>query len=512
MTPEQGPTTGSLTIEEEFSPRAIEAFMANYRDSQQAFLELIDNAVDNRIEGHKLVVRVRVAKNELSIHNQGGSGLDLEGLRNFFKWGYSEKVAGIGFYGVGGKGAMGYLGRSMEVMCSAKGSEEEFRVFDPNWETRDEDEKKSFEADLRSAHTQDGYFRARVTNLKKEVNAQALTAKLADIYRPLLLTNQVEIKVNGKAIEPLEIKYSDDPKLRPEELMVQTRFGDSFDLKVGVMAEGQKVKPGIRCYYRGRLIEDEQFFGHPTPAQLPQASRLIGEAHLDFMPVTPNKATFIHSSAQWTHTSKRIHDVLEPWVQKLTSLIREQKTPVEGYERELAKRAKRILEHVFAESGLITKAMLPGESEGRRPSRSGGEPRVKTGRISTSEGPKEGQTAPLLDATVGKMKRWGAMHDFDIAPMGREGRRSEIVNESGRLILKVNTEHPLYQAEKKAGEEALGLYQAETAILKIAELATQGKSIEEYVELVNNLSRECGAVYYARMTQKEPRRARRRQG
>lgn len=483
--------------------------MANYRDSQLAFLELIDNAIDNRIVGSTspLAVRVRVSKDELSIHNQGGEGLDLQGLDNFFNWGHSEKTERIGIWGVGGKGAAGYLGQSLELVCSAKGSQTEYRIVDPNWTRRVDGEIKQFKPEVKRSHSEDGYFRIRITNLTKEVNKAALTTKLGDIYRPLLLTNKIKIKVNGVDVEPLEIRYvENDQKLKPDNLVVQTRFGDHFDLKVGVMEEGQSLKPGIRCYYHGRLIEAEHFFGHPTPAQIPQAARLIGEADLDFVPVTPNKSNFIHSSPQWIHASKRMHEVLSPWSDKLQSIEIQRKTPVEGYERELAKKAKRILEHVLATTGIITKTMLPGESAGRRPQSPSENPRVKTGRTSTSKGPKEGQTAPVLDATIGEMKRWGAMHDIDIAPMGNNGRRSEVIDEKGRKILKINSDHPLYQAEKKAGDDALGLYQTETAILKIAELATQGKSIEDYSELVDNLSRECGAVYNARMTQREARR------
>ncbi len=502
-----------LIIEEKFSPGAIEALMANYRDAQLAFLELIDNAIDNRIEGsaNPLQVRVRVSRDELSVHNQGGEGLDLSGLTDFFNWGHSEKSGRIGIWGVGGKGAAGYLGQSLELVCSAKASQQEYKVADPNWTRRVEGETKRLTPEVKKAHTEDGYFRIRITNLTKEVNAAALTTKLGDIYRPLLLTNRVKIKVNGKDVEPLQIRYvENDPKLKPDNLLVQTRFGDHFELKVGIMEEGQILKPGIRCYYHGRLIEAEHFFGHPTPAQMPEAARLIGEVDFDFVPVTPNKSSFIHSSPQWIHASKRMQEVLTPWNDKLQGIKIDHRTPVENYEKELARKAKRVLEHVLATTGIITKTMLPGESEGRRPPGPSGKPKVKTGRTSSSRGPQEGQTAPVLDATIGEMKRWGALHEIDVAPMGNNGRRSEAIDEKGRKILKINSDHPLYQAEKKAGDDALGLYQTETAILKIAELATQGKSIEEYIELVDNLSRECGAVYNARLAQRDRKNGRRK--
>lgn len=507
MTPEKLTPSSSIEIEEEFSSRAVEAFMSNYRDAQQAFLELIDNAIDNRIDGRPLVVRVRASHEELVIHNQGGYGLDIDGLRNFFKWGHSDKISSIGLYGVGGKGAMGFLGRSMEVVCSANGSGTEYKVSDPSWETRQEGETKKFTPEVKKSHTEEGYFRVKVTNLKKEVNAHSLAIKLGDIYRPLLLRGQVKIILNQKEIKPAEIKYvEDDVLIKPSNLLVETRFGESFDVKVGVLEKGQKVKPGIRCYYRGRLIEDEQFFGHPTPALMPQASRLIGEANIDFAPVTPNKSSFIHGSAQWEHVSSRMNEVLKPWIAVLANIKAEESTRIENYERERANKAKRVMEHIFATTGLVVKLDMPGEAKGHRAPG----PKVKGITVPTkpsgSSGPKEGQTAPVLDANVSTMKRWGALHKWEIGSMGSDGRRSEIIDVNGQKILKINSEHPLYQVEKQLGELNLELYMAETAILKVSEEACHGQSIEDYSNLVNNLSREVGEVYRARVMQREARK------
>lgn len=493
-------------IKEEVTTRTIEALMSNYRDAQQAFLELIDNAVDNRELNLPLKVQIRITKDELSVRNEGGMGLDFAGLSNFFKWGHSEKSGRIGQFGVGGKAAMGYLGRSMEVVCSSKDSDTEYRVSDNEWQIREEGKWKEYEAEERRATTKDGYFRVRVSNLKREVSPVALTTKLADIYRPLLLTNSVMISVNGKKIEPLEIKYfTSDPNLAPVVLKLGTRFGQNIEMMVGVLEEGQRVKPGIRCYYHGRLIEDEQFFNHPTPALMPQASRLIGEAHLDFVPVTANKSGFNHGSPLWEHSSRIIHTALNPWMEKLATLKTEYTTPVENFEKELAKSAKRVLEHVFATTGLVTKPQLPGESWGRRPGVRREEPTEKPEKSGhAGPGPREGRTAPTLDATIGKMKRWGALFSWEVLSMGEGSKRSDVVDEDGRKVLKINSDHPWYQAEKKAGEAALELYMAETAILKIAEIISFGKSVEEYLDLVHNLQKECGAIYRSRIKEEKP--------
>lgn len=492
---------GPRTIKEGFSPRAVEAFMANYRDPQLAFLDLVDNAIDNRIEGEPLVVRVTIASNQLSISNQGGEGLNFEGLQNYFLWGHSDKIGKIGQFGVGGKSAMGFLARSIELTCSPIGSDEEYTVVDPDWENRDEG-LREYEVPEKKAATKDGYFRLRLTNLKKDINSTSIIARLGDIYRPLLLDSSIKITVNNRQVQPLEIKYLEsDQTFKPQGYNVHTRLGDKFLMKVGILEEGQRVKPGIRCYYHGRLIEEEQFFGHPTPAIMPQSSRLIGEAHLDFVPVTPNKSNFIRGSVEWESASVQIKHVLEPWIQKLAKLRIEQSSPVEGYEKELAKKAKRIMEHVLAVTGLVSKGELPGESFGRLPPSPREDPRQITRKKRIQKKTREGQTAPLIQATVGEtVKRWGAMFNWDVISMGTYDKRGEIIEEDGKTVLKINSDYPLYQAAKKAGEAALEIYMAESAAMKICEMVTRGKSIEEYVELLNQMLSSCGEMYKSRIS------------
>ena len=68
----------------------------------------------------------------------------------------------------------------------------------------------------------------------------------------------------------------------------------------------------------------------------------------------------------------------------------------------------------------------------------------------------------------------------------------------------------MYQAAKKAGNEALEIYMAETGIMRIAELVSKGQSIEEYVNLVNSLLGECGAIYQIRIHGRAPQKRRAR--
>src|SRR3989344_3588802 len=497
MSLERRSSQGQKIIKERIDPRAIDALMSTYRDAQVAVLDLVDNAVDNRIEGKPLSVRVRIQKDELSIINQGGYGLDFEGLNNYFVWGHSDKTEGkIGKFGVGGKAAMGFLGRGMEITCSAANSNTEYKVSDTTWETR-QGELKQYTPEEKTAFSEDGYFKVRITNLKKDISARALIAKLAETYRPLILSGDIKISVNGIEVEPAEIKYIEEEGISPIGEKLQTRFGDWLVLRAGILAEGQKVKPGIRCYYNGRLIEEEEFFGHRTPAQMSSSSRLFGEADLDFVPVTTNKSDFDKSSVQWEMASRAIHNKLTPIVERLATM-RSESTKIERWEQDLAKEAKKILDSVLAETQAIVKPDLRGKGSASGREKPTGEiitDHPKTGKTHKST---EGETAPKLTAE-GKTKRWGSADDYEIVSMGVTDKRAEYVEERGKLILKINAEHPLYQTAKKLGDDAIRVYNTETATIYAARKSINEGSVHDYFALVDTLLERCGRILQNRV-------------
>jgi len=92
--------------------------------------------------------------------------------------------------------------------------------------------------------------------------------------------------------------------------------------------------------------------------------------------------------------------------------------------------------------------------------------------------------------------------------MGAIDKRADVVQETGRQVLKINSDYPLYQAAKRIGDDALELYVNESAALKICEMVTKGKSIEDYVELVNQVLARCGEVYRGRIRESRAVRSR----
>ncbi|MDO8619034.1 MAG: ATP-binding protein [Candidatus Daviesbacteria bacterium] len=485
--PEEGPRGGSrrvlreFIVTEEASLRMGESAMSNYRDANLALMDLVDNAVDNRIAGEPLRVYIRTnLKDQIIIRNEGGAGLDLEGFQGFLRWGISSKGKDdIGQYGVGGKAAMGFLGKSIEVSASAKGSDVEYFLSDPHWGEKQEVSKVDHIAQERPAEKPEGYFSVKITNLnldindrKTTINTDTVAARLGNTYKPLLDSGAVKIYVNGHEVTAPEIKYLEsDPNFKSESKNLETGFGNFINITVGVLAEGQKVKPGIRCYYRGRLIEEGEFFDMPTSAKVRQASRLFGEAHLDDLAVTMNKSDFNKTDARWIDAATVIRQqVLEGWYKKLEQLSIENTFKLESWEKDIARDAKRVLDHILSldPNGDFTKKTLPGGSSGRLPATPNNTPASPaTGRTRNVQS-IEGATAPNIRATKApSVPRWGAFHEWEPVSMGNPNIRSEVVTEDGKEIVKINIDFALYQAAKKAGKPALLLYQGATAISEI---------------------------------------------
>lgn len=502
---------GSLILTEEALLSVGMSLMRNYQNPGQAIRELIDNGVDNRITGKPLAISVAISKNLIRVGNRGGDGLGEEGLANFLKWGLpSASENRIGQYGVGGKAAMGFLGGSIGIRCSLDGSNIEYRFLDPKWEEK-VGEKKEHLVPKSETNIKDGYFVVTIEDLKhKNINVEQLVAQLGNTYKPLLESQEIIISVsNGsirdRKVEPLKIPYRNDlDNFKPEVKILESAYGMRIPVMVGILEEEQAKKPGIlkpggRLYYRGTLIEDGLVLGKPELTTIPQISRLIWEAHLNDLKVTTNKQAYIKDEL-WDDATARLEHFLKPWLEKLPGLPIENSTQVEQKEKELARKVKRDLEHVLSKTGLITKAMISGESAYRLSSTPGvgipGETEDKTSGTKPRKA-NEGQTPPDANANIGsKYKRWGVLHDFDVVPFGTDQKAAEVIIHEGKNLLRINSDYPGYVVRKEyAGDLALKQYIADLAIIEVARIIRKWDSTDEYLEFVYQFQKDVADYY-----------------
>ena len=123
-----------LILTEVFDPGIKHALFSNFSKYTEAILELVDNSVSNRIEGNTLMVLIGVSPKLICITDLGGRGMGVKELYEFLKWGKikTRNPYDIGAYSQGGKSAMGYLGNSMTISTSPKGSQKQYIIEDNN--------------------------------------------------------------------------------------------------------------------------------------------------------------------------------------------------------------------------------------------------------------------------------------------------------------------------------------------------------------------------------------------
>lgn len=192
-------------MRERIDPRLTASLFANYRSSTDALLELLDNAIDSRIGGRCLEVELTLRTGSIGLTVTGGRGMGPREIeQHYLRWGASPRRAGesIGRYGQGGKAAIGHLGNRFEILASRAGDERAHLFSDPRYRDRTHlrtyelhDRAKPVAADL-------GYVHLSVGEVDRKLDPLRVRLRLAEVYRPLLLSGEVAIRVNHAPVEP----------------------------------------------------------------------------------------------------------------------------------------------------------------------------------------------------------------------------------------------------------------------------------------------------------------------
>jgi len=93
----------------------------------QAISELIDNAVDARVEGTRLQVEISFDVSSLRVKDDG-IGMDAKTLRDAMRLAYSAKEGKLGEFGLGLKTACTSLGKQFDVRSSSAGDRQIYTI------------------------------------------------------------------------------------------------------------------------------------------------------------------------------------------------------------------------------------------------------------------------------------------------------------------------------------------------------------------------------------------------
>lgn len=528
----------------EVSPlSAAERFGSGYPNDYQAFLELVDNAADNRKPGQIERVYIQLGDgvnlNTILISNRGGVGLGEDGLRKYLRWGFHEGKEGeIGRFGVGGKAAAVHLGKGVDLVCHAAGEPFEYRLQDPHWNEKGDVNAKDHSVEKRpvtdSAQVQEGYFMLKITELKPEAQAALktgiLVSKLGDDYRFLLANGSISINVRDVKkkqsieVKPIELPYMDTPGFEPVNLEINTPFG-LIPFTVGFideekqreLPESQRSKPGFRLLLGGRTIDRGHFpkssnLKDPALETLPNALRLLGEIHLDQVEPTVYKGKFNEGSRKFQDAMDQIFLVLrrEGILSKLTQLPGRSSIEVERFERDLVLEIKTLIDRILKDSPTIHDLETTGIAMAAGRQR---HPVVHpTGNLGTGEtgqpNPhpnKERKPVDVPDFGTRKMVTHGLFSQTEIEPMSEDGPPFRVVDNQGQRLLRFNPDYSGYQHAKQLGVDTLRTY----LIIKSAEAASevligsrQGEGHAPFVECQRVIERAAFKAFAEKKSQK----------
>lgn len=470
----------NIVLEETFDGGLKYSLYSNFKKWSEAFLELMDNSVSDRIPGKKLVIEINNSRKYLRITNKGGYGMGLKELKVAFDWGkIKERMShDIGAYSQGGKSAMGYLGRSMVIITSADKSHEVYRIED--FDLHDY-KLKRYNVITSSTDDIEGRVEIKVSGLRRSIKDDELEELVSETYRPLIEDGSIEVFLNSEKIKTQPFPL--DTEFKIEKVTFKTARGEKSSMVrgwIGRLTPRSGTKGGMKCYKLGRLICDREFFGPKDASYKQTLNFLFGEIHLDHIPATTNKTDFDRDSDEWSEVQQNMETILKPHIDEL--LGREIREPSDE-EREGCKKAKDLAEELLR----MKKIDFEGKSLGnmfasgqkQREDKSDSETQ-KTTAPTRQNNPA---TPPPKDAS-GKRKRIREFMEWELRDMDESIRSKIEETENKNKKLVINNLFPGYIVAKRHQ-----LYLLETAAIQLSIPDEKEEKITpaEYIERFDDL-------------------------
>ena len=280
----------------------------------QSIAEFVDNSIDAKIEDVTLTVDIFIDQDRLKICDDG-HGLTKDGLRDAIVLGRSDKRNQLGEYGIGLKAASLSIGKRFVIESTSSSSANKYRiVFDEDsWA-----ENKKWEIDLYTlgkgpSETHGTVVEISKLKLRPHRHLPQLRIELGQRFGPFLESKEVMLLVNGKRCIYRQPEV--DKKTR-RDFSVRTSGGVVRGWYALLKKGSQKGNYGFHTYRRGRLITTYDSVGfekHPTYA------RLMGEIHMDHVPVTTSKREWIKESIEY----REVEDVLPEELKEILRLARQ---------------------------------------------------------------------------------------------------------------------------------------------------------------------------------------------
>ncbi len=444
-------------------------------------IELIRELVNNAYDADATEVDIKMTDESIEVKDNG-IGMDREGLRQYFNIGSPEKIAKskspifhrdlIGQFGIGKFASLSAC-ECFEVHTQ-KGDFAAKVTFDKReWEKEGDQWNLPLQVLPPDRERGDGTT-VTLLRLKREFDPEEVIRKIVE-GTPLRAQNFV-VRLNGLRITPRSLSGHRIPFLEG------TKFGPVHgEIIILPSSSASPEELGIEVKVKQVTIKRE-FFGLEHWGKV--VSRVRGEAHADFLPVTTDRSGFVIDSLQYQVFLKAMDKVVREVDDVLRRLAgRKEKQRASKGLKEALQRVHRslALNPDLSPFGAIPLADgregIGGAGVLSRKSDQEGERRIQAGEEGRAgEEVKEPSTPKKIRKKSPKVKRLTPNAVVQRMKFGETGV-SVCVDDFGEngpecftegTVIYINRQHPLYQREAK---------KQETYILNVTRLITQEISL-----------------------------------
>jgi hypothetical protein len=444
-------------------------------------IELIRELVNNAYDADATEVDIKMTDQLIEVMDNG-TGMDREGLKQYFNIGSPEKIIKtkspifhrdlIGQFGIGKFASLSAC-ECFEV-CTQRGNFAAKVRFDKmEWEKEGDQWNLPLQILPPDKERGDGTM-VTLLRLTREFEPEEVIRKIVE-GTPLKVPNFI-VRLNGMRITPRSLSGHRIPFLEGTEF--GPVHGEIIILPSSTVSPGEL---GIEVRVKQVTIKRE-FFGLEQWGKV--ASRVRGEVNADFLPVTTDRTGFVVDSPQYQAFRK----VMDKVIQGVDSILKRLAGRKER--RRTSKALKEALQRVHRALALnpdlspFGAIPLAGEGKGmggagfvqkNLDQKEGKEAQTFGGEEVSKESPQPLQSKKLKkkspkvkrltpNAIVQRMKFRETGVSVCVDDFGEEG--PECFTEG--TVIYINQQHPLYQKEAK---------RPETHILNVTRLITQEISL-----------------------------------
>lgn len=282
----------------------------------ESIAEFVDNSIDAKLPKEVLIVKVNVKEDKISVRDNA-KGMNKEELTNSIRLGASKKENQLGKFGLGLKTSCLSLGKKFSIETS-NGNGKTYSIVYNQEEWLENGDWKSFPLKIKSNSDLNGTtieieeLRIKIDNDKIE----KLKEHLGTRFGLFIKNNLLKLYVNEEAcFSKIPLLIGDSKNNFKIRLIDGNEVYGWFGFQLSKHA---KDNFGFHTYRNNRLIT---FYDKIGLSKNQKAKQIIGEIHLNFIPVTHNKRGWIKESQEYKIFEKEFTEFLRNHDKKLKKLV-----------------------------------------------------------------------------------------------------------------------------------------------------------------------------------------------